>query len=297
VETERAMRKLLKNTRVSPVLLNSIWPNMAAYAVARVFSFTGYNTTITTACASGTHALAIAADAIRQGHADLILAGGTEAFNCEVVVAGYSAIGVLSQRSSNPEKASRPFDKDRDGLVPGEGSAMLVLENLAHAKARNVRIYAEILGAAVGSDARHDTEPTPTTQAQTMKRAISAACLAPEEIDYINPHATSTSLGDVIETQAIKLAFGDHAYYVPISATKSMTGHMVGAAGAFEAVVCALTIRDGWIHPTINYETPDPQCDLDYVPNYARSHPVRVALSNSFGFGGQNATIVIGKIT
>jgi len=297
VETERAMRNLLADKRISPVLLNSIWSNMTAFAVARVFNFTGYNATIVTACASGTQALATAADAIRLGHADLILAGGTEAFNGEVVMAGYSAMRVLSQRRNEPEKASRPFDKDRDGIVPGEGSAMVVLESLASAKRRNVHIYAEILGYDVGSDASHETEPAPVTQAQTMRRAISSAGLTPEDIDYINPHATSTPLGDAIETQAIKLAFGDRAYQIPISATKSMTGHMFGAAGAFEAVVCALSIRDGWIHPTINYETPDPECDLDYVPNRARQIPVKTALSNSFGFGGQNAAIVLGQLT
>jgi 3-oxoacyl-[acyl-carrier-protein] synthase II len=296
-ETERAMRNLLADKKISPVLFNSTWPNMAAFAVARTFGFTGYNATVVTACASGTQALATAADAIRQGHADLILAGGTEAFNGEVVMAGYASMRVLSQRRDEPEKASRPFDKDRDGIVPGEGSAVLVLESLAHAKARNARIYAEILGYDVGSDARHDTEPTPATQAQTMRRAITSAGLAPEDIDYINPHATSTPLGDIIETQAIKQAFGERAYQIPVSATKSMTGHMIGAAGAFEAVVCALSIRDGWIHPTINYETPDPECDLDYVPNLARQVPVKAALSNSFGFGGQNAAIVLGQIT
>ena len=158
-------------------------------------------------------------------------------------------------------------------------------------------LYAEILGYEFGSDARHETEPTSETQAQTMRRAIASAGLNPEDIDYINAHATSTPLGDVIETQAIKLAFGEMAYKIPISATKSMTGHMLGAAGAFEAVVCALSIRDGWIHPTINYETPDPECDLDYVPNYARQIPVKAALSNSFGFGGQNASIVLGKMS
>jgi 3-oxoacyl-[acyl-carrier-protein] synthase II len=296
-ETERAMRNLLANKKISPILFNSIWPNMATFALARAFNFTGYNATVVTACASGTQALATAADAIRQGYADIILAGGTEAFNGEIVIAGYSAMRVLSQRRNEPEKASRPFDKDRDGIVPGEGSAMLVLESLAHAKARKARLYSEILGYNVSSDARHETEPTPETQAQTMRRAIASAGLAPEDIDYINPHATSTPLGDAIETQAIKIAFGERAYQIPISATKSMTGHMIGAAGAFEAVVCAMSIRDGWIHPTINYETPDPECDLDYVPNRARQMPVKAALSNSFGFGGQNATIVLGQIT
>jgi 3-oxoacyl-[acyl-carrier-protein] synthase II len=296
VETERAMRNLLADKRISPVQINSIWSNMTAFAVARVFNFTGYNATMVTACASGTQALTTAADAIRLGYADLMLAGGTEAFNGEVVMAGYSALRVLSQRRDDPERASRPFDKDRDGIVPGEGSAMLVLESLAHARARQARIYAEILGYDVGSDACHETEPAPVTQAQTMKRALSRAGLAPQDIDYINPHATSTPIGDTIETRAIKLAFGEHAYQIPVSATKSMTGHMIGAAGAFEAMVCILSIRDGWIHPTINYETPDPECDLDYVPNHARQIPVKVALSNSFGFGGQNASIVIGQI-
>jgi 3-oxoacyl-[acyl-carrier-protein] synthase II len=295
-EAERAMRNLLADKRISPVMFNFIWPNMANFAVARTFSFTGYNATIVTACASGTQAVATAAEAIRRGQADLMLAGGTEAFNCEVVIAGYSSMKVLSQRRDEPERASRPFDKDRDGIVPGEGSAMLVLESLAQAKARKARIYAEILGYAIGSDARHDTEPTPETQAETMRRAIDSAGLSPEDIDYINPHATSTLLGDALETQAIKIAFGERAYRVPISATKSMTGHMLGAAGAFEAVVCALSIRDGCIHPTINYETVDPECDLDYVPNSARQLPVKVALSNSFGFGGQNASIVIGQL-
>lgn len=296
VETERAMRNLLANKRVSPILFNSVWPNMGAFSVARSFNFTGYNATIVTACASGTQALATAADAIRQGYADLILSGGTEAFNCEIIMAGYSAMGVISRRRDEPEKASRPFDKDRDGIVPGEGSAMLVLENLAHAKSRGAPIYAEILGYAVGSDARHDTDPTPEWQAVTMRQAIASASLKPEDIDYINAHATSTPVGDAVETQAMKIAFGEHAYRIPISATKSMTGHMIGAAGAFEAIASILTIRNGWIHPTINYEIPDPDCDLDYVPNQARQAPVKVALSNSFGFGGQNASIVLGQI-
>jgi 3-oxoacyl-[acyl-carrier-protein] synthase II len=296
IETEHAMRNLLADKRISPVLINSIWSNMSAFAVARALSFTGYNLTVVTACASGTQALATAADAIRLGYADVMVAGGTEAFNGEVIMAGYSALRVLSQRRDEPEKASRPFDKDRDGIVPGEGSAMMVLESLKSARERKRRIYAEILGYDVGSDARHETEPTPVTQAQTMRRAISRAGLMPEQIDYINAHATSTPLGDAIETQAIKLAFGERAYQIPISATKSMTGHMIGAAGAFEAVVCVLSIRDGWIHPTINYETPDPECDLDYVPNRARQRPVKATLSNSFGFGGQNASIVLGQI-
>jgi 3-oxoacyl-[acyl-carrier-protein] synthase II len=295
-ETERAMRNLLANKRISPILFNSVWPNMPTFSVARSINFTGYNATIVTACASGTQALATAADAIRQGHADLMISGGAEAFNGEVIIAGYSAMGVLSCRREEPEKASRPFDNDRDGLVPGEGSAILVLESLAHAKSRGARIYAEILGYAIGSDARHETEPTSKSQALTMRRAIASANLEPDDIDYINPHATSTRLGDVVETQAIKMAFGEHAYNVPISATKSMTGHMIGAAGAFEAIASILSVRNGWIHPTINYETPDPECDLDYVPNQPRQLNVKTVLSNSFGFGGQNCSIILGHI-
>jgi 3-oxoacyl-[acyl-carrier-protein] synthase II len=295
-ETERAMRDLLSGRRISPILFNSVWPNLPAFSVARAFNFTGYNATLVTACASGTQSLATAADVIRQGYADLILAGGTEAYNCEIVLAGYSSIGILSKRKDEPEKASRPFDKNRDGMVAGEGAAVLVLESLSHAKARGANIYAEILGSAIGSDARHDIAPISSSQAQTMRRAIESAGLTPEDIDYINPHATSTPVGDLIETEAIKMVFGEYAYKIPISATKSMTGHMIGAAGAFEAVVCVLTINNGWIHPTINYETPDPECDLDYVPNHARQVPVRVALSNSFGLGGQNACILIGQL-
>jgi 3-oxoacyl-[acyl-carrier-protein] synthase II len=295
VECERAMRRLSEGKRISPIAFNAVWPNMAAFAVARTFGFSGYNTTLTTACASGTQALATAADAIRSGAADLIMAGGTESCNAEIAIAGYTAAGVLSSRRDAPELASRPFDANRDGLVPGEGAAVLVLESLAHAEAHGARIYAEVLGYAITSDARHETEPTPETQALTMQRALESAWTAPQEIDYINPHATSTVVGDLIETQAIKSALGDHAYRVPISATKSMTGHLLGAAGSFEAVVCVLTMRDGMIHPTINYETPDPECDLDYVPNQARKMDVKTALSNSFGFGGQNATIILGR--
>jgi len=295
IECERAMRRMFEGKRISPIAFNAVWPNMAAFAVARTFEFVGYNTTLTTACASGTQALATAADAIRSGSADLILAGGTDSSNAEVVLAGYTAAGVLSGRSDDPQRASRPFDAERDGLVPGEGSAMLVLESLAHAQARGARIYAEVLGYAITSDARHETAPTPETQALTMTRALESAGVAPEDVDYINPHATSTVVGDLMETQAIKQALGEYAYQVPISATKSMTGHLLGAAGAFEAVACILSIRDGWIHPTINQEKRDPECDLDYVPNEARQVAVNVVQSNSFGFGGQNSSIVFGK--
>ena len=295
IESERAVRRLLKGQRISPIAFNAVWPNMAAFAVARAFEFSGYNATLTTACASGTQALAAAAAVIRRGDADLMLAGGTETCNAEIVIAGYTAMGVLSARRDEPQRASRPFDAGRDGLVPGEGAAILVLESLAHAQARGARMYAEVLGYAVTSDARHETIPTPEMQARTMTLALAAAGIVPKEVDYVNPHATSTPVGDVMESQAIKLALGEHAYRVPISATKSMSAHMIGAAGAFEAIACILSMRDGQVHPTINYETPDPQCDLDYVPNVARQVDVKVALSNSFGFGGQNASIVLGR--
>jgi 3-oxoacyl-[acyl-carrier-protein] synthase II len=295
VETEQAMRKLISNQRISPIKFNSVWPNMAAFAVASRLNFSGYNATIVTACASGTQSLATAADAIRLGHVDVAVAGGTESIMSEVALAGFSGIGALSVRCDDPSKVSRPFDKDRDGLIPGEGSAMLILESLGHARSREARIYAEILGYAIGSDARHETEPTPASQAHTMRQALSSAGISPEEVDYINPHATSTPVGDAMETEAIKLVFGDRAYKIPISATKSMVGHMLGAAGALEAIVCVLSIRENQIHGTMNYENPDPECDLDYVPNKPRQLPVRVALSNSFGFGGQNACIVLGE--
>jgi 3-oxoacyl-[acyl-carrier-protein] synthase II len=295
VETERAMRRLLEGKRISPITFNGVWPNMAAFAVARTFEFSGYNATLTTACASGTQALAAAAAAIRHGDAEVMLVGGTETCNAEVVIAGYTAMGVLSERRDEPQRASRPFDADRDGLVPGEGAAMMVFESLAHAQARGAHIHAEVLGYAVTSDARHTTEPTPETQAQTMRQALATAGIAPTEVDYVNPHATSTVVGDVVESKSIKLTLGEHAHRIPISATKSMTGHMIGAAGAFEAMACVLSIRNGWVHPTINLERPDPECDLDYVPNEARQVQVNVALSNSFGFGGQNASIVLGR--
>ena len=295
VECERAMHRLLQGKRISPIAFNAVWPNMAAFAVARTFEFVGYNVTLTVACASGTQSLATAADAIRAGHVDICLAGGTESVNAEVAMAGYTASGVLSARRDDPTAASRPFEANRDGLVPGEGSTMLVVESLEHAQARGAHIYGEVLGYAITSDARHETAPTPATQALTMSRALESAMIKAEEVDYVNPHATSTVVGDVMETQAIKLALGEHAYRVPVSATKSMTGHMLGAAGAFEAAVCLLSMRDGMVHPTINYETPDPECDLDYVANEARKVDVKVALSNSFGFGGQNASIVLGK--
>jgi 3-oxoacyl-[acyl-carrier-protein] synthase II len=295
VECERAMHRMLEGKRVSPIAFNAVWPNMGTFAVARNFGFYGYNATLTTACASGTQALVTATNAIRSGDADLIFAGGTESCNAEVAIAGYTAAGVLSARREDPQGASRPFDAGRDGLVPGEGAAILVLESLAYAQARGARIYAEVLGGAITSDACHETEPMPETQALTMQRAMEASGITAEEIDYINPHATSTVVGDAVEIQAIKMALGERAYQIPVSATKSMTGHLLGAAGALEGIVCVKTILEGWVHPTINYETVDPECDLDFVPNQARQVQVDTALSNSFGFGGQNACIVIAR--
>ena len=235
-------------------------------------------------------------DAIRLGRADVMLAGGSEAAITRVGIAGFSAMRALSQRNDDPEHASRPFEADRDGFVMGEAGAVLVLEELGHATRRGARIYAELVGYGVSSDAQHLTEPDPTGQspARAMRMAFADAGVSPDQIDYINAHGTSTPLGDTSETRVIKRALGEHiARKVPISSTKGATGHCLGAAGAVEAIFCTLAIHEGVLPPTINYETPDPECDLDYVPNEARKADVGVAVSNSFGFGGHNASIVL----
>jgi 3-oxoacyl-[acyl-carrier-protein] synthase II len=224
-----------------------------------------------------------------------MLAGGSEASLCEVGIASFNAIRALSTRNDEPEKASRPFDKDRDGFVAGEGAGVLILEDLEHAVARGVRIRGEVVGFGVTNDAFHAVAPDETGQApaQCMKNALADAGIAPEQVDYVNAHGTSTGLNDASETRALKMALGDHAHHVPISSTKSMIGHLLGAAGAVEAIATLLTIERGLIHPTMNYVTPDPECDLDYVPNQARRARVRIAISNGFGFGGQNCTLVL----
>jgi 3-oxoacyl-[acyl-carrier-protein] synthase II len=250
-----------------------------------------------TACAASNMAIGDAADAIRMGRADVMLAGGTEAPITEVGIAGFDAMRALSRRNDDPKRASRPFERDRDGLVMGEAAAILVLEELGHAQARGAKIYGELAGYGVSSDAAHMTEPDPTgaNPARAMRMAMDDARVEPTQIGYVNAHATSTPLGDASETRVIKTALGDeHALRTPVSSTKGATGHCFGAAGAIEAVFTTLAVRDRKLPPTINYDSPDPDCDLDYIPNESRDAPdLDVALSNSFGFGGHNATLVI----
>ena len=283
--------------RLNPLYAPMIIPNMAGASVAMQFHLRGPNTTITTACAASTQTLGEATRIIQRGEADVVLAGGTEASLCEVGIASFNAIRALSTRNDAPEKASRPFDRDRDGFVPGEGAGTLVLESIDHARARGARIYGEVLGYATTNDAFHQVAPDETGEApaKAVSLALQDAGITPGDVDYVNAHGTSTPLNDAGETKALKIALGDHAYKVAISSTKSMIGHLLGAAGAVEAIATLLTINRGIIHPTINYENPDPACDLDYVPNNARHQNVRLAISNGFGFGGHNAVVVLGK--
>jgi len=295
-DTQDAVKTLLERggMRISPFYIVMMAPNMAAFHVAKTFGFVGYNNTCTTACAAGAQAIGEAAEVIRRGDAQVMIAGGTEAGFCELGLAAFSVGRAYSQRNDEPEKASRPFDADRDGFVGGEGSGALVLESLAHAQKRGARIYAEVLGYGASNDAYHLIAPHPEAEgaARAIRSALRNAGVAPEEVDYINAHGTGTPLGDVAETLAIKKALGEHAYRVAISSTKSMIGHLWGAAGAVEAIAAIKTIETGIIHPTINLENPDPECDLDYVPLRPRRADVRVAISNSFGLGGQNAVVV-----
>jgi 3-oxoacyl-[acyl-carrier-protein] synthase II len=283
--------------RVSPFLAAVILPNMPAFYLAERYRARGHNATVVTACSAGTHAVGAAAEIIRRGDADIMLTGGADAIISEIVFAAFGVMRAMSTRNDDPEHACRPFDKNRDGFVVGEGSAILVLEKLESAVARSAKIYAEVLGYATNSDAYHFAAPDPQAIGATrvMQDAMKNAGVSIEDIDYINAHGTSTPLNDAGETLAIKNVFGERAYHIPISSTKSMLGHSMGAAGAFEAVAGAMTIRDQKIHPTANYDTPDPECDLDYVPNRARSAQVDVLLSNSFGLGGQNACLVLGR--
>ncbi len=280
--------------RVSPFLIPSIIPSMAPGQVSILLGAKGPNYSIASACASGTHAISDAFAIIRQGDAQVMLAGGSEAIISPIAVASFSAMRALSTKNSDPKKASRPFDAQRDGFVIGEGAAILVLESLEFAQRRGAPILAEVVGYGATADAHHFTEPDENGEniELAMRLALRQARLKPEDIDYINAHGTSTKLNDVAETKAIKSLFGEHAYKVPISSNKSMLGHMMGAAGAIEAIVCILAMQNGIIPPTINLETPDPKCDLDYVPNVARQKKVRTVLSNSFGFGGHNASLV-----
>ena len=283
--------------RLNPLYAPTIIPNMAGASVAMQFHVRGPNTTVTTACAASTQTIGDATRMIQRGDVDVMLAGGTEASLCEVGIASFNAIRALSTRNEAPEKASRPFDRDRDGFVPGEGAGILILESREHAINRGARIYGEILGYATTNDAYHQVAPDETGEApaKAVSLALRDAGFEPSDIDYVNAHGTSTQLNDAGETKALKIALGDHAYKVAISSTKSMIGHLLGAAGAVEAIATLLTINRGMIHPTINYENPDPACDLDYVPNTARRKDVRIAISNGFGFGGHNAVVVLGK--
>ncbi len=281
--------------RVSPFFIPMMIANMASGQVSILTGAKGPNSTAVTACATGTHSIGDSYKLIQRGDADVMIAGGAEATIRPTGMAGFCSMRAMSTRNDEPEKASRPFDTGRDGFVMGEGSGVLVLESLEHAQKRGAKIYAEIIGYGMSGDAFHMTEPDPDGAATCMKKAVRDAGIAPEEIDYINAHGTSTPVGDISETKAIKKAFGDHAYKLAVSSTKSMTGHLLGAAGGVEAVILGLTIQNSMIAPTINLENPDPECDLDYVPNAARRAEVRTALSNSFGFGGHNATIVMRK--
>ncbi|GAB6072703.1 beta-ketoacyl-ACP synthase II [Venenivibrio stagnispumantis] len=280
--------------RVSPFFIPSGISNMASGYISIEFGFKGPNSCVVTACATGTHSIGDAFKIIQRGDADIMIAGGTESAITPLGIAGFANMKALSTRNEEPTKASRPFDAERDGFVMGEGAGILVLEELEHAIKRGAKIYAEVVGYGMTGDAYHITAPCADADGaiRVMKMALNDARINPTEVDYINAHGTSTPLNDRVETHAIKEVFKEHAYKLKISSVKSMIGHLLGAAGAVEAVATALTIKHGIIPPTINYEHPDPYCDLDYVPNKAIEYPVKVAISNSFGFGGTNACLV-----
>lgn len=283
--------------RMSPYYIPMMLVNMASANISHTFNLTGYTNTCVTACAASTQAIGEAAEVIRRGTADVVVTGGSEAGICEIGMGGFSTMRALSTWDGDPAKASRPFDKGRDGFAPAEGSGILIIESLEHAQARGARIYAEVGGWGVSSDAYHLVQPHPegSGAAKAIKRALDNAGVELDEVDYINAHGTSTLINDASETKAIKAVFGEQAYKIPISSTKSMVGHSLGASGALEAIVCINSINDSILHPTINQEESDPDCDLDYIPNAARETEVNITLSNSFGFGGQNACLIIKK--
>lgn len=281
--------------RVSPFFIPMMIANMASGQVSMITGAKGPNTTAVTACATGTHSIGDSFKIIQRGDADVMIAGGAEATIRPTGMAGFCSMRAMSTRNDEPEKASRPFDVDRDGFVMGEGSGVLILEELEHALARGAHIYAEVIGYGMSGDAHHMTEPDPTGAARCMASAIKDAGVDLTDVDYINAHGTSTPVGDISESTAVKMTFGDHAYKLAVSSTKSMTGHLLGAAGGVEAVILALTLQNGVIAPTINLDNQDPELDLDYVPNKPRKADVKVALSNSFGFGGHNASIMMRK--
>ena len=295
IDTEQAVETIITrgSSKVNPFYITLSLPNMPSCQVSIQLGLTGYNTTIATACAASTQSIGEAANVLLRGDAYVILAGGSEAPIARLSLASFGAARAWSSRNDDPQAASRPFDVDRDGFVIGEGAGVLVMERLSHAKRRNARIIAEVIGYGTTSDAYHVTSPHPEGRgaARAMQMALQTAGIGIEAIDHINAHATSTHVGDIVETLAIKNVFGDRAYQIPITASKSMIGHLTAAAGAVEAVATLLTLRDQIIPPTINLTNPDPQCDLDYVPNVARPATLRIALNNSFGFGGINAVV------
>ncbi len=280
--------------RLSPFMIPMLISNMASGLVSMFFNLRGPNFATCSACATANHALGEAWRTLKMGDATLMLAGGAEATVVPIGIGGFCAMKAMSTRNSEPKRSSRPFDKERDGFVMGEGSGVLLLEELEHAKARGARIYCELAGYGNSADAYHLTAPSPGGEgaARCMRMALRSAGMKPEEVSYINAHGTSTPQGDIAETQAIKTVFGDHARKLVVSSTKGATGHMLGAAGAVEMIVCAKALQTQTVPPTINYEFPDPECDLDYVPNTARQMKVEAAVNNSFGFGGHNATLI-----
>jgi 3-oxoacyl-[acyl-carrier-protein] synthase II len=283
--------------RVSPFFVPMIIVNMASGVISMRFGARGPNSSVVTACATGNHAIGDAMRIIQRGDADVMIAGGAEAIIVPLTIAGFCQMKAMSTRNDDPTKASRPFDAERDGFVCGEGGGLVVLESLEHARAREARIYAEIVGYGMTGDAHHMTAPDPEGDgaARAMAAALRDATLEPSSVDYINAHGTSTPYNDKFETIAIKRVFGDHAKKLAVSSTKSMTGHLLGAAGGIEAIATAFALHHGMLPPTMNYEKPDPDCDLDYIPNQARKQEIEVALSNAFGFGGTNATLAFKK--
>ncbi len=283
--------------RISPHFITKMLGNLAATQIAIMYGLKGPSLTVSTACASGGDAVGVAAMLLELGEADVMVAAGTESLFCTLVIAGLHAARAVSTRNDEPEKACRPFDLRRDGLVLGEGAGAVILETLAHARERGARVLAELLGYANCGEGYHVTAPAPdgSGEIRCMQRALEKAGLTPADVDYINAHGTSTPLGDRIETLAIKAVFGPRAKEIPVSSTKGATGHLMGAGGITELIACVKAIQENIVPPTINYEEPDPECDLDYVPNRARKARVRIAMSNSFGFGGQNACLIVGR--